>query len=55
VNNKFVIYISIGVWVLSILVVFATQGNDTADAIVLIISFWLMFLGWRLNRERGRL
>jgi hypothetical protein len=55
VNNKYVIYVSIGAWVLSILAVFATQGNDIANAVVLILSFWLMFLGWWLNKERGRL
>ncbi|MFL7894407.1 MAG: hypothetical protein ACK2UM_05720 [Anaerolineales bacterium] len=54
-NNKYVIWVSVIAWILSILAAFATQGNDIANLVVLVISFWLMFLGWWLNRQRGRL
>jgi len=55
VNNKYVIWISIIVWVLAVIASFAAQGSETLNAVVLVVSFWLMFLGWRLNMQRGRL
>ena len=39
-------------WVLSIIVVFVTQGNDIANAVVLFISIWLMYLGWSWNKKQ---
>jgi threonine/homoserine/homoserine lactone efflux protein len=52
VPNKIVIWISVIVWVLSIVAVFVTQSNDIANAVVLLVSFWLMYLGWSWNRKQ---
>ena len=52
VPNKIVIWVSVIVWVFSIVAAFATQGNDIANAVVLLVSFWLMYLGWSWNRKQ---
>jgi hypothetical protein len=54
-TSNTIIGISLFVWVVAIIASIATNGQEQINALVLILSFWLMFLGWRLNRQRGRL
>jgi len=56
VNNKYVVWISVIFWVLSLVAVVATQGNEIANAVVLILSFWMMYIYWSWNiKQSGRL
>jgi threonine/homoserine/homoserine lactone efflux protein len=55
VNSQSFVWISVIAWIVAIIATFATQGNSIANIVVLLISMWLIFLGWRLNRQRGRL
>jgi len=50
-TKPIVIWISVVLWILSIIVVFVTQGNDVANGAVLVLSVWLMYLGWTLNKK----
>lgn len=54
-TSNYIIGISMFVWVVAIIASIATNGQEQVNALVLVLSFWLMFLGWRLNRQRGRL
>ena len=51
-TKPYVLWASVILWVLSILVVFITQGNDFANAVVLVLSIWLMYLGWSWNKKQ---
>jgi len=55
VINKYVAWISLVAWILAVGALFLMQGNEIANAVVLITSFWLMFVWWRFNMQRGRL
>jgi len=48
-TKPFVLWTSVVLWVLSIIVVFITQGNDITNFVVFILSAWLIYLGWTLN------
>lgn len=49
-TKPIVIWISVALWILSIIAVFVTQSNDVANGAVLVLSVWLMYLGWTLNK-----
>jgi len=49
-----IFWISIVMWLGAVLVLFATQGNEIANAAVLILSFWLMYWWWMYNRKQKR-
>lgn len=55
VKNKYMIWISIGAWILAVLVLFATQGNEIANVTVLLISFWILFQLSRSQNQPGRI
>lgn len=53
-TKQIVIWISVILWILSIIVVFITKGNDVANFVTLLLSGWLIFLGWTLNKQQRK-
>ncbi|UCD99712.1 MAG: hypothetical protein JSV42_02995 [Chloroflexota bacterium] len=51
-NKPIVAWISLGIWMLSAMTVFVTQGNSIANAVTLVLSAWLVSLGWYVNRKQ---
>jgi hypothetical protein len=51
-DNPLVIRLSVVLWGLVLIGTLVFRGNKIANLLMLAVSLWLIYLGWRVNKTR---